>query len=241
MSEAVEIRPDVVVRNTQPEDFSQIIEMTREVYHASPSWSVVQLTSHLEVFPNGQFVAVEKGTQRVLGMAASLIVLWDDYDMSTSWRDFTDHGTFRNHDPKGRTLYGAEVMVRPTEQGRGVGKQIYAARRALVQELRLLRMRAGARLCGYHRHADRLTAEQYVLQVMAGELGDPTLSFQIKQGFLPLAVAPDYLHHDPESLGYAAVIEWLNPEVATPDDYAVRHSSLPTTETTGSELSRELA
>jgi GNAT superfamily N-acetyltransferase len=218
-------RLKVIVRNTRPEDFAQIIEMTREVYHASPSWRVEQLASHLEVFPEGQLVAVEEETGRVVGMAASLIVLWDDYDMTSSWRDFTDHGTFRNHDPKGHTLYGAEVMVRPNEQGRGVGKKLYKARRALVRKLRLLRIRAGARLSGYHRHAKRLTAEQYVLRVMAGDLRDPTLSFQIKQGFVPLAVASDYLHHDPESLGYAAVIEWLNPEVATGQDFNVRHTS----------------
>ena len=218
-------RPKVIVRNTRPEDFAQIIAMTREVYRDSPSWTVEQLASHLEVFFDGQFVAVEEETGRVVGMAASLIVLWDDYDMTSSWRDFTDHGTFRNHDPKGRTLYGAEVMVRPNEQGRGVGKKLYKARRALVRKLGLLRIRAGARLSGYHRHAKRLTVEQYVLRVMAGDLRDPTLSFQIKQGFVPLAVASDYLHHDPESLGYAAVIEWLNPEVATGQDFNVRHTS----------------
>ena len=95
MSEANAPRPEVIVRNTRPEDFAQIIEMTREVYHESPSWKVEQLASHLAVFPEGQFVAVEEETGRVVGMAASLIVLWDDYDMTSSWRDFTEHGTFR--------------------------------------------------------------------------------------------------------------------------------------------------
>ncbi|MBA3354116.1 MAG: GNAT family N-acetyltransferase [Verrucomicrobiota bacterium] len=220
--------PEVIVRHTRLEDFNQIIEMTREVYHDSPSWKVEQLSSHLEVFPEGQFVAAEKETGRVVGMAASLIVSWDDYDMRASWRDFTDHGTFQNHNPgTGRTLYGAEVMVRPSEQGRGIGRKIYAARRELVRRMGLLRIRAGARLCGYHLHADRLSPEKYVTEVLAGRLSDPTLNFQLKQGFIPLAVAPDYLHHDPESLGFAAVIEWLNPEIARPEHYAARHSSLP--------------
>ncbi len=218
-------RSAVIVRNTRPEDFEQIIEMTRAVYNGTPSWRVDQLASHLEMFPEGQFVAVEEHTDRVVGMAASLIVIWDDYEMKANWHDFTDHGTFRNHDTKGRTLYGAEVMVHPDEQGRGIGKKLYAARRALVRKLGLLRVRAGARICDYHLHADRLTPEQYVLQVEAGMLNDSTLSFQLKQGFVPLAVAPDYLRHDPESLGNAAVIEWLNPEVATEQDYAVRHTS----------------
>jgi GNAT superfamily N-acetyltransferase len=221
MSEAKAPRPEVFVRNTRLEDFAQMIEMTREVYHESPSWKAEQLASHLAVFPEGQFVAVEEETGPVVGMAASLIVLWDDYDMTSSWRDFTEHGTFTNHDPKnGRTLYGAEVMVRPNEQGRGIGQKLYAARRELVRRLGLLRIRAGARLAGYYLHADRLTPEQYVKKVVAGELKDLALSFQLKQGFVPLAVAPDYLHHDPESLGFAAVIEWLNPEVATPENYS---------------------
>jgi hypothetical protein len=29
-----------------------------------------------------------------------------------------------------------------------------------------------------------------------------------------IGTVSDYLRHDPESLGHAAVIEWLNPEVA---------------------------
>jgi GNAT superfamily N-acetyltransferase len=156
-------------------------------------------------------------------MAASLIVLWDDYDMSASWRDFTDHGMFTNHDPEhGRTLYGAEVMTRPTLQGHGVGTKLYEARRALVQQLGLLRIRAGARLRGYHRYAGRMSAEEYVIKVINEELYDPTLSFQLHRGFQVLAVAPDYLHHDPESLGYAAVIEWINDAVAKPEDYVGR-------------------
>jgi GNAT superfamily N-acetyltransferase len=205
-------RHDLVVRNTRPADFGPIIELTREVYPASPSWTERQLASHLNIFPDGQFVAVLAQEGRVVGMSASLIVLWDDYDMSTSWRDFTDHGLFTNHDPEnGRTLYGAEVMVQPSSQGRGVGRALYGARRGLVRRLGLLRIRAGARLRGYHRWADDLTPQEYVRKVIGGELRDPTLSFQLRHGFRVLAVVADYLRHDPDSLGYAAVIEWLNP------------------------------
>lgn len=213
----------IIVRNTQQGDFSSIIEMTREVYPDSPSWTIEQLTSHLSVFPEGQLVAIEKETQKVVGMAASLIVLWDDYDMETNWRDFTDHGFFTNHDPaKGRTLYGAEVMVCPSTQGHGIGKMLYAARREIVEKFNLLRIRAGSRLRGYHRFADKMSAEEYVKKVIKGELGDLTLSFQIKQGFYVLAVISNYLRSDSESLGYAAVIEWLNEKIAKPEDYKAR-------------------
>ncbi len=215
--------PPVVVRTTRVEDFAGIIDLGRAVYPDSPPWTVEQLASHLSVFPEGQLVAVESGSERVLGMAASLIVWWDDYDMMTEWRDFTAGGLFTNHDPEhGRTLYGAEVMVHPSQQRRRIGSRLYGARRQLVRRLNLLRIRAGARLRGYHRYAHRMTAEEYVIKVVNGEIKGPTLSFQLKHGFHVLAVVPGYLRHDPESLGYAAVIEWINPAVAKPEDYAGR-------------------
>ena len=211
----------VTVRLMQPDDFDAVIRMTLEIYPESRPWSHAQLASHIAVFPEGQLIAELDG--EIAGMASSLIVLWDDYSMGTNWRDFTDHGMFTNHDPwRGRTLYGAEIMVRPSLQGKGAGKRLYAARREIVKQRRLLRIRAGARLRDYHRVADRMTPEEYTKRVVTGELSDGTLTFQLKQGFHVIGVARNYLRHDPKSLGNAAVIEWLNPEVATPQDYAAR-------------------
>lgn len=215
-------RPAVIVRNTRPEDFDQIIELTRAVYPESRPWRSDQLESHLNVFPRGQFVAEERATGKVLGVGSSLRIRWDDYDMSAGWRDFTANGTFTNHDPAGRTLYGAEVMIHPSAQRRGIGSKIYKARRELAEQLELKRIRAAARLRGYHRYASRLSAEEYVLRIVKGTQRDPTLSFQLKHGFEVVSVIPNYLMNDPESLGYAALIEWLNELVATPADFAKR-------------------
>lgn len=217
-------QPDrIIVRNTRPEDFDDIIALSRKVYPTAPPWGKDQLASHLKVFPEGQFVAVEETSGRIVGMAASLIVNWSDYDMKVNWRDITDAGMFTNHDPEtGRTLYAAEVMVDPDMQGRGIGKRLYAARRELTRRLGLLRIRAGARLRGYAAVADRMTPEEYVRKVVNRELGDPTLSFQLKQGFRVIGVVRDYLPNDPASCGHAAVIEWINHQVATRRDYRKR-------------------
>ncbi|MFA9479896.1 GNAT family N-acetyltransferase [Phycisphaerales bacterium AB-hyl4] len=214
--------PHVTVRNTRSEDIEPIVAMSRLVYgqKRKQRWLPEELLSHLRVFPQGQLVAVDRDSGAVVGMAASLILLWDDYETSDTWMDFTGGGTFDTHDPEGRTLYGAEVMVHPDHQGKGIGKALYAARRELCRVLGLRRIRAGARLRGYHGHADELTPRHYVAKVMSGELGDPTLSFQLKQGFKVLAVVSDYLDDDEDSLGYAALIEWINPEVARPEDIA---------------------
>ncbi len=211
------------VRRLEHADFAGVIALCERVYTASRPWSESQLASHLAVFPEGQLVAEESTSGRLLGLASSLIVRWDDYDFHAEWREWTDHGTFANHDAaNGRTLYGAEVMVDPAVQRRGIGKRLYAARRELAAELGLRRIRAGARLRGYHRWADRLSPEGYVQAVVRGELQDPTLTFQLREGFDVLAVVQAYLRNDPESLGHAAIIEWLNPAVAAPESVAGR-------------------
>lgn len=202
----------IEIRNTRRDDFQGVIDLCLEIYPHSPPWAADQLESHISMFPEGQFVAFESGSPRIVGAAASLIVLWDDYDMRTNWRDFTAGGYFTNHDPiMGRTLYGADVMVSPHLQGRGIGTRLYRERRELARRLGLLRIRAGARLRGYHRHADTMSPQEYLDRVVRGDMVDPTLSFQLSQGFEVLALVDNYLRHDPESLGFAAVIEWLNP------------------------------
>jgi GNAT superfamily N-acetyltransferase len=217
------VKRDLELRNLRRDDFPGVIALCERVYPGTAPWKLEQLESHLAVFPEGQFVVVSRDDGRVVGMSSSIIVHWDDYAFDADWREWTAGGYFTNHDPQGgRTLYGAEVMVDPKLQRRGIGKWLYAARRDLVKRLGLLRIRAGARLRGYHRDAERMSPEAYVQAVVRGELRDPTLSFQLREDFEVLAVVHSYLRNDPESCGYAAVIEWLNPEIARPEDSADR-------------------
>jgi len=217
------VRQRVIVRQTEPRDFAAITDLSRLCYPRDiEPWGATYLESHRQRFAEGQLVAEDPATGQILGMCASLIVMWDKYDFDTNWDELTGHGLFTNHNPVGHTLYGAEIMVHPDTRGMGVGKQIYAARRELCRSLRLLRIRAGARLRGYHRYADQLTPEQYVIEVVNRRIGDPTLSFQLHQGFRVIAVTRNYLRRDPESQGHAAVIEWINHQVATRADYRHR-------------------
>lgn len=215
-------KPKYLVRNAEPKDILHIIEMCRSVYSDSPPWTEQQLQGHQQIFSEGQLVVEDQIAKTIVGYAASLIVNWDDYEWTTSWRDFTAGGTFTNHDPvNGKTLYGAEIMVHPKYQGSGIGSRLYVAREELVRSKKLLRIRAGARLRGYGIHAPKMSPEEYVTAVIKKKLHDPTLSFQLKRGFKVLRVIPGYLRFDSESLGYAAVIEWMNMEVALEKD--LRH------------------
>lgn len=211
-----------LVRKTTPADFDAIVALCEAVYTDSPPWHPTQLKSHQDIFPEGQMVVEERSTGKVVGFAASLIIDRKGYDWGTPWRLFTDNGMFTNHDPeRGRTLYGAEIMVHPDSQGTGAGTELYRAREELAKKLNLMRIRAGARLRGYHQHSSSLSAEDYVRSVEAKKIWDPTLSFQLNRGFHVVRVVSGYLKFDPESLGYAAIIEWRNPDATSTSVSAV--------------------
>ena len=213
-------RRGILIRNTLEEDFAGIREIAKLIYPDIAPWSDEQLRTHLEVFPQGQFVATERSSGRVVGMCSGLIIDWDHYEPGQDWSSFTAEGLFTNHDPvNGKTLFAADVMVRPGMQGHGIGKRLYQRGRfGLARQIGLRRILAGSRLRGFHRYSSTMTPEDYVVEVVRGRLNDPTLSFQIAQGFHVLTVAGGYFKGDPESEGWAAVIEWLNPEVARPED-----------------------
>ncbi len=214
--------PHIEVRNTEPRDFPAIAEMSRRVYPDDEPWTHEQLASHRRVFPEGQLVAVDTRTDEVVGMAASLIIQWDDYNLYHNYQELTGNYLFTNHNPRGRTLYGAEVMTHPKRRGEGIGKLIYRARRDLARRLRLRRIRAGARLRNYSVYSHLLSPEAYVDRVVRGEIIDPTLTFQLRNGFRVLYIVREYLDDDRPSMGYAAVVEWINHKVARRKDYAGR-------------------
>jgi GNAT superfamily N-acetyltransferase len=198
----------VKIRNTQPDDLPELIALQARVYPDIPPWSLYKLQEQLAIFPQGQIVAeCEEG---LVGCASSLIVLWDDWSESHDWKEITGAGTFDNHNPIGKTLYGAEIFVDPNLHGEGIGHLLYEGRRSLCRAMNLKRIIACGRLPGYHHHADQLSPEFYAQKVVWGDLSDPVLSFQIKEGFSYCRIMDAYIPEDTESLGNAALIVWLN-------------------------------
>ncbi|MCA9303439.1 MAG: GNAT family N-acetyltransferase [Phycisphaerales bacterium] len=214
-------RRRVVIRSLAPEHFAGVSEIAGLIYPDISPWDDEYLQSHLSVFPQGQFVAVEQGSGLVVGVCSGLVIDWDQQPDTSSWNALTAGGHYTNHDPiNGSTLFAADVMVRPGFQGQGIGRRLYKRGRFdLARQLGLWRVVAGSRLRGYHRFADTLSAEEYAIEVVNGRRNDPTLSFQLHLGFRVTGVVGGYFGGDPESLGWAAVIEWLNDEVADAGDH----------------------
>ena len=205
----------VKVRNTIKNDIPKIIDLQKQSYPYLAKygniWKAEELESHLEIFPEGQFIAVEPdGT--IVGSASTLIVSLDPEYKEHTWIDITANGMFTNHSYDGDSLYGADISSHPKYRHEGIGSMLYNARKELAIKMNVRRMIAGGRLFNYCEYADKMSALEYAQKVIRRELRDPVLSFELDNGFNFIKILPDYLD-DVRSLNYASFIEWLNPKI----------------------------
>ncbi len=207
-------RGPLAVRESRPGDFEAIAKLQRLAYPEIAPWTPEQLAAQRAAFPAGQLVAEQDGL--VVGASASLVVSWDEYAVDHTWKAITGDGTFATHDPAGRTLYGAEVVVDARRRGNGIGRALYKARRQLCRSLNLKRIIAAGRLPGYRNAKDVMSPELYAMRVVWGDIADPVLRFQLSQGFQYCGVIHNYLPEDAPSCGHAALIVWLNEKYAAP-------------------------
>src|SRR5919112_6328207 len=203
----------VTVRNTTKDDISDIVTLQKDSFpllaKSGNIWHEEELLSHLNVFPEGQFVAVEPdGT--VVGSASTLIVALESEYADHTWKEITADGMFTNHNPNGDSLYGADISTHPKYRHEGIGSMLYDARKQLTIKLNLRRMIAGGRLYNYCEYANQLSAAEYASKVIEGTSHDPVLSFELANGFRFIKILSNYLD-DVRSLNYASFIEWLNP------------------------------
>lgn len=209
----------VMIRNLVATDIAAAIDLQQRVYKAVPAFQTEQFKSLLGHFPKGQFASELDG--QLIGLAVSLVISWDDYSLHHTWGEVTNSGLFDTHDMSGRTLYGAEVCVDPDSRGQGVGHLLYEARRRLCRAMNLKRIIAGGRLPGYRKHAAHMSPEEYARRVIWGDFRDSVLGFQLGEGFDYCGILHGYLPTDPDSIGNAALIVWLNP------DYDPQRPTLP--------------
>ena len=138
-----------------------------------------------------------------------------DYDPALEWHNWSaisDHGFIRNHNPRGDTLYGIEIMVDPEYRGMKLSRRLYDARKELCCERNLARIIIGGRIPGYGEHANSMSAREYVERVIDKSMYDPVLTAQLANGFSLKGLIPNYFPSDSASRGYATYLEWTNLE-----------------------------
>ena len=175
----------VTIRQMKKEDIPKVVELQKAAFPHMASegvyWKANQLEAHLRVFPEGQFVA--EYHQQIVGSCSSLIVkLVPDYKEHT-WKEVCGDSFFKGHDPKGDSLYGADVSTHPDHRRLGIATKLYDARKNLAKKLNLKRIIAGGRIFNYCEHAKELSPLEYVKKVKRHEIKEPVLAFQLRNGF----------------------------------------------------------
>lgn len=164
---------------------------------------------YAETFPEGYFVAMVDGEP--VGMGAGIYLDFDFDDAQHSIAEITGEHQCGNHDPGGAWYYGTDMTVLPGYRGRGIGRKLYEKRKELVIKDRKRGIVAGGSLPGYFEHKATMPIQEYVERVVAGELFDPTLTFQISNGFVVRGLLENYIEDEADD-GWAALIVWENPE-----------------------------
>lgn len=165
--------------------------------------------SHYRIFPQGDFVLLDG--ERVIGLGSGFFTDFDFERPQHTFQEIIAGGYYTNHDPNGAWYYGGDISVHPDYRGRGLGRRLYEARKALVKRENRRGIVGGGVLPGYAEHRGRLSVPEYVEKVVSGELRDPTLSFQLKNGFTVRGLLPDYLE-DSAADNWATLIVWENPD-----------------------------
>jgi ribosomal protein S18 acetylase RimI-like enzyme len=203
---------EVTVRNIRRDDIDNILRLQQVSFPDMAAygmvWPASYLERHIHIFPEGQLCAEING--KIVASASSLIVrLMSQYSDHT-WHEITGYGLFTTHDLSGDTLYGADISTHPKLQRKGIGTMLYNVRKNLVIRMNLRRIVIGGRLINYYKYANKLSAIEYSTKVIQGEIDDPVLSFQLRNGFKFIKVLPNYLY-DRRSMNYSNFLEWLNP------------------------------
>jgi GNAT superfamily N-acetyltransferase len=201
---------EILITNTRAEHIPQLVELQIVCYPTLADTSRLKaphFESHLRIFPEGQWVALHG--ERVVGMSAGFLYTFDFDHLQHTFDDIIGYGFFTRHDPQGQHFYGADVSVHPDYRGRGIGRRLYDARKALVRRLGRRGIVAGAMIPGFARYKSLMDAPTYVGRVVAGEIFDPTLSVQLRQGFRVRGLLSNYLP-DTATDGWSVLIEWVS-------------------------------
>ncbi len=198
------------LRQARLTDVDAIVDLVARAYPHMKPYRPGMIAGQINSFPQGVWVADFDG--RIVGYCATLRA-GDAALQPHTWTEITGGGFGSTHDPEGAYLYGYEVCVDPDFRRYRIGLRFYRARRRLAERLLLKGIVIAGRIPSYAKRAkDFGSPEAYLEAVQNRRARDPVVNFQLRNGFEPIGVLPNYLPNDTESLGYAAHMVWRNPQ-----------------------------
>ena len=188
------------------EDLAQLQRLCFPTVGKDQLISAAQYRHHLEVFPQGQLVVMDREGSGVASSTSCRCHI-DLAHYQHTYMEASGQNWLHSHDPSGDWLYGVDIGVHPSHRGKGLSRLLYDARKALVRTLGLQGMIVGGMLKGFAAYRATMSAQEYLSHVKAGSLFDPTVSVQLRQGFQVHGLLPNHID-DPTIDGAAALLLW---------------------------------
>ena len=196
----------IAISSTQPAHAEPLEELQKIVFPTladTERFKAPHYLKHLELFPAGQFVALDG--DRVVGATSSIRLHFDFEHLDHTFSDIIQGGWLTSHEPDGDWLYGADIGVHPAYRRMGIARALYAARHETVKRFGLKGQVTVGMMSGYAKHKTTMSPEVYFAKLQAGEIVDPTVSAQRQVGFEIRALIPNYLN-DPVCDNYGILI-----------------------------------
>jgi GNAT superfamily N-acetyltransferase len=204
----------MVLRNICNDDIPKIVAIQRKSYPevaAGQLYIPFFLENHISLFREGQFCVELDG--EIIASATCLMVSLEPEYAEHTWHDIIlEYGIPHSKSAAGGdSLYVDDIITHPDFRRLGIGTLLFNARKQVASKYNLRRIIGGGRIPNYGEYANKISAQAYVEKVKSGQIYDPVLTFQIRNGFKVIKVLSNYLY-DPSSLNYATFIEWINPK-----------------------------
>lgn len=203
---------DIMITTIQPEYAKALEQLQRDCFPTLGEQELMvesHFLKHCELFPEGNFVALVH--DKVVGLGSGFLIDFDFEQPGHTFLEIIAGGYYTNHDPSGDYYYGADISVHPDYRRRGIGKMLYAARQNIVKRLNRKGIVAGGLIPGFANYKGEMSVQTYVDAVVAGQLHDSTLSFQLKNGFVVRGLLENYIE-DSASDNWSTLIVWDNPD-----------------------------
>jgi len=169
-------------------------------------WDPEHLLRHIEIFPDGQFVAEAGG--EIVGSCSNTIVSEAAWQAHAGWSATVGGPMLRGFRRDGTTLYGLDIAVHPSFRRQGIGRGFYETRFDLVRRLGLTRYGTACRMPDYLAFSRGIrTPKEYAVAVTSAKAVDRTLTPLLRYGLTFIDVVENYME-DRESGNAAALLEW---------------------------------
>lgn len=202
---------EIIIEPIRPEYAKPLEQLQRDCFPTLSDSELIReehFLNHCKLFPEGNLVAL--CNNRVVGLGAGFLIDFDFDDHHHTFMEILAEGWYSNHDPHGDWYYGADISVHPDFRRRGIASRLYAERKAVIQRLNRRGMIGGGLIPGFAQYKHQMSAQDYVEQVVAGKLYDPTLSMQLKNGFEVRGMLENYIE-DSAADNWATLLVWENP------------------------------